>query len=189
MNWIKKFLTFGLLTIGIAIAPIMANTISVSAASSSLAVNNLGDSAPGSGNCPNNCTLRAAIEKAEASQGAWTITVPAGTINLTNGQLTLKARTSPGTLNLTIVGAGNDLTIIDAGMKSRGFYFGHFSGVITLQGLTVKHANNTGGSSINGLPAGSGGAIYNETDLTLNDVTLSDSQANQGGGIFTQFGA
>jgi len=188
MNWIKKFLTFGLLTIGIAIAPIMANTISVSAASS-LTVNNLGDSTPGKGNCPDICTLRAAIEKAEKSQGAWTITVPAGTINLTYGQLILKARNSPGTLNLTIVGAGNDLTIIDAGMKSRGFFFGHFSGVITLQGLTVKHANNIGGSSKNSDPAGSGGAIYNETDLTLNDVTLSDSQANQGGGIFTQFAA
>lgn len=172
MNWIGKILTVGMLIIGIVIAPIAPNTISVSAAAAlGLTVNNLGDSTPGLGNCPTTCTLRAAIEKVNASSGTWTITVPAGTFNLANGQLALTARPSPSTLNLTIIGAGDGLTIIDAGLKSRGFFFGRFSGVITLQGLTIKNAKNTGGPGNIPNPAGNGGAIYNETDLTLNKVT------------------
>ena len=171
----------------------------------------LPDLIPGDGLCNTNvatCTLRAAIMEANATAGADTINVPAGTYTLTRGPfddefLFNGANEGTGDLDvvgsdLTINGAGAGVTIIDGGSLDRVFDVNNFAGPgaavnLTLQNLTVRNGSAKTGT------AGyfhSGGAIqfdgldylstFSPAGVTLtltNCVISSNSAAGNGGAI------
>jgi hypothetical protein len=132
--------------------------------------------------------LRAAIIAANAPSEADTILVSSGTYTLTGvagedaaatGDLDIIAAGGP----LTITGAGAATTIIDGGGIDRVFEtIG--AATVTISGVTIRNGNpglNANGGAINT----SGG-----TDLTLNNVVMTDSTATgEGGAIAIGAGA
>ncbi|MDA1164482.1 MAG: hypothetical protein O3B13_15420 [Planctomycetota bacterium] len=122
-----------------------------------------------------NSTLRAAVMEANALAGADTIVLLPGTYRLTiagrdeNGAATGDLDITEA---LTIIGAGEGSTIIDASGLDRAFHV--IAGAsLNLKGITV----------ING-SADFGGAILNQGNLTTENVTISGSTAILGGGIY-----
>jgi len=136
-------------------------------------VNDGGDAAdatPGDGHCETSahvCTLRAAVQEANALAGADVITVPAGTYVLSSGALAL-------TEGVTITGAGAVTTILDGNAADRVFDVP--VGVIaTIEDLTVT----------NGRPSsGNGGGIRNRGTLTLTRVTIRNNVVAGSTGVF-----
>ena len=155
------------------------------AASHTFTVNNsldAPDANPGNGICETAsgngiCTLRAAIQEANALAGANTITLSAQTYTLTiqgfnednsaQGDLDIKS-------NLTINGAGAGSTIIDGNsiiISDRVLDI--HNGVVTISGVTMKNGS-----------AHDGGGIENNGTLTLNSSAVTGSTAYAyGGGI------
>ncbi len=133
------------------------------------------------------CSLRNAVLAANTNQpvadcsagsssGSDTIDVPAGTYDLSAGELVIPT-------DMNIVGAGARSTILDGGAE------GHRvidipSGTVTIGGVTIKN-----GSTLNGgqdPSAGQGGGIWVDppASLTLQDSTVSYNEADiSGGGI------
>ncbi len=136
------------------------------------------DANPGNGTCATAggvCTLRAAIQEANALAGADTITMPAGTFTLTrpagddtatNGDLDLTA-------DVTIQGAGARLTIVDGGAIDR--VFDVIGGTAAISSLTI--ANGDGGGN-------AGGGVRNSATVTLTDVAVTGCRGKDGGGVF-----
>ena len=146
------------------------------------------DAAPGNGSCATAagvCGLRAAIQEANALPGADTITVPAGTYTLSIPGVN-EAYSATGDLDigsdLTITGAGANMTTIDGGGIDRVLeIIWQNKPNVSISGLTV-----TGGKTLSTQPGGgSGGGILTQGALlTLTNVTVSGNTAgNQGGGI------
>jgi CSLREA domain-containing protein len=142
------------------------------------------DAAPGNGTCATSlgqCTLRAAIQEANALAGADTITLPAGTYNLTiPGASELLGATGDLNVsdNLTINGAGMGATIIDANGLDRALQVA--AGVtLNLNNLTVRNgvANPGGGLLVQGSAIVSNVA-FNNNQSPLTGVT------GMGGGIY-----
>ena len=139
------------------------------------------DAAAGDGVCATaggDCTLRAAIQEANALTGARVITLPAGTYTLTiAGRGEFDAATGDlniGPNGITINGASATSTIIDANGIDRAFQ--SFEGSLTLNDLTVR----------NGTPNDFGGCLnISFTPLTLNRVVVTNCNAGAtaGGGI------
>jgi CSLREA domain-containing protein len=176
-------------------------------AAATFTVNDLGDTHdanPGDGVCAdsnNKCTLRAAVEEANALAGADAITFSvAGTITLTSGELAV-------TQDLTIKGPGARALTVDANQASRVF---EIRGRVTLDGLTIANGKVSGGTfndgggilnfgtltitnstltgnSASGGSFNRGGAIFNGSTLTITNSTLSDNSAS--GGSFNAGGA
>jgi CSLREA domain-containing protein len=125
------------------------------------------------------CTLRAAIQEANALTGARVITLPAGTYTFT---LAGRDETSAasGDLNIasgkdiTINGGGAASTIIDANGLDRAFQ--SFGGQLTLNDVTVRNGNSA---------TSFGGCFYMSASLTLNRVVVTgcNSGTNSGAGI------
>ena len=173
-----------------------------------------GDPWPGDGVCDTDttprpppvgeCTLRAALEEIyglymgyylPVDKDTHTITVPAGTYNLTLGELGVGG-------NIIINGAGRDATIIDGQASYRVMGVGApvFPDVVTIQindlevrngqsgaagGLYIFDGNvtlNNVNISNNYADVTGGGGISNAGQLTLNHVVLSGNQAEQYGG-------
>ncbi len=123
---------------------------------------------------PGELDLRAAINLANISNGAQTITfdptvfATAQTITLTDGQLELS--NTSGTETITGPAAG---VTISGGGLSRVFQID--SGVTAvLSGLTI-----TGGST-----TGYGGGVYDDGTTTFEGVTISGNSADEGAGLF-----
>ncbi|NQV25154.1 MAG: hypothetical protein HQ518_12390, partial [Rhodopirellula sp.] len=156
-------------------------TVDIGAFESGLTVNSFLDTVdanPGersSADAAGNSTLRAAIMEANALPGADTIVLLPGTYRLTiAGQDENNARTGDLdiTESLTIIGAGDGSTIIDAAGLDRAFHI--IAGAsLDLKGVTI----------ING-DAVLGGAILNQGVLNTENVTISNSSAVLGGGIY-----
>ncbi|MCD6290443.1 MAG: CSLREA domain-containing protein [Anaerolineae bacterium] len=138
---------------------------------------NLGDGACADSN--GNCSLRAAIMQANALSGPDTITLPAGTYTLsgnaneddcTSGDLDIAD-------DLTINGAGADVTIIDANQVDRVFDVYAETANIT---VTINDVTITGGKAPDG-PAGYGGdyggGIYNNETLYLNNCVVKNNSS------------
>ena len=113
-------------------------------------------------------SLRQAIADANAAAGADTITFQAGlgTIVLSTGEIEIDD-------DLTITGPAT----VSGNGASRIFYI-TYAGAVTITGVTL-----TAGSVDD-----DGGAVFSEgTDLTLDGVTISDSESTgRGGGLFTR---
>lgn len=127
------------------------------------------DAVPGDGICraniaPAGCTLRAAIEEANALAGVDVVRVPAGTYTLTLGELTL-------TGDIEIVGAGAGGTFVEASSQPLGGatnVFGIRPHVVALiTGLTVRNGKN-------------GIQTSSDVQVRLQAVTIS---SNSGAGV------
>lgn len=127
------------------------------------------------------CTLRAAIQQANAWPGADAIVLPAGTYTLSIAGAGENAAASGDldiTDNLTVNGAGAASTFIDGGGIDRVLDIA--DGVaVHISGVTVR----------NGLVNGSGGGIYNLGTLSLSDSAVSNNTSTlpvgtAGGGIY-----
>jgi len=149
------------------------------------------------------CSLRAAIEEADAQPYGSTITiiVPAGTYQLLKGTLRLSAHRS-----ITITGASSKTTIIEGNRTFRIMSIGSPSLFVQLSQLTIEGGNTVGGNSGGGIEnfgtltvsnsiirgnssALFGGGIMNNGTLTVSNSIISENLTSQaGGGIYTNFG-
>jgi hypothetical protein len=127
-----------------------------------------------------NCTLRAAIQQANALAGDDTITfalaTPA-TINLTIGELLINS-------NITIIGAGaRNLTVqrsTEVGTtKFRIFnIFGNAGTTVAISNITIANGNIAEAGSVGG-----GISIAPNNTLNLTNVSLKNNSADFGGGV------
>ncbi len=132
------------------------------------------DALAGDGICATStgtCTLRAAIEEANAVAGVDTITVPAGSYGLRHGELSIAD-------DVIITGAGQGRSIVDGKLRSRCI---NVSGPVnvTLNGLTVQRGQTHSSDEV-GDPCGAGLASPSGATLTLNDVAIDRNQALAG---------
>jgi CSLREA domain-containing protein len=146
------------------------------------------DVTPGNGLCQGvlgfPCSLRAAIQEANALPGPDTITLPAGTYPLTReGQGEDAASTGDLdiTSDITINGAGWDVTVVDAGDIDRVIEIRQ--GIVSITGVTLGNGRTSGG--------GAGGGLGNYSTLTLTGsaVLSSTTISTCGGGIFNEASA
>jgi CSLREA domain-containing protein len=169
-------------------APATAQAASFTVSSTADAV----DANPGDGICETGagngiCTLRAAIQEANALPGDDTIVLPAGTYTLSLAGVDEDA-SATGDLdissNLTIAGAGAATTIIDGGALDRVFQVGtpFFDAAVTISGVTIRN-----GSTAASLIKDGGGILVfsGPSTLTLNNSIVSGNLGGTGGGIGT----
>jgi CSLREA domain-containing protein len=124
------------------------------------------------------CTLRDAVLAANAAGGSSTITLPAGTYNLTISP-SGNDDASTGDLNvtaaITINGAGSSTTIIDGGATSTTVTDRVFrvesTGSLNLSGATIQHGHPAGGNGT----LSEGGGILAFGPLTLTDASVSNN--------------
>jgi uncharacterized repeat protein (TIGR01451 family)/CSLREA domain-containing protein len=119
------------------------------------------DASPGNGVCATAlglCTLRAAVQEANALPGPDVVNVPAGTYTLTlGGQFEDVAATGDLDVHdsLTIQGAGAATTIIEAGATPGAGVdrvFQVWNGTVTIRDVTIRHgtsAQSGGGINVN----------------------------------------
>ncbi len=137
------------------------------------------DAHPGDGICADaagQCTLRAAVEEADASPSGSTVTITMpddGNYDLTLGSLVLGSAAVP--LNITVGGTGSSDTLVTSTGRFRDLFVrGHH---------TTAHVVNlqfTGGRAG---PNSYGGGIFNQGDLTLSGDALTGNSAGAGGGV------
>jgi predicted outer membrane repeat protein len=137
------------------------------------------------------CTLRAAVQAADNTGGASTITLPAGDFKLTipstgadepaNGDLDVKGSSTA----ITLTGAGSAGTIIDANHIDRAFAV-QSGESLTVSGVTVRNGvqPNTAPSNKSSAP-GDGGAFLNYGSLTVEQSVLTGSSAAVAGGVIS----
>ncbi len=125
------------------------------------------------------CTLRAAIQQANASPGADLIIVPAGIypITITGNDNAAAMGDFDITDDVNIVGAGAAATVIDGGGMERVFHMDPSdAGIhVNLSGVTVQGGSSTGG----------GAGIHNRGALTLTQSVVRYNQESlNGGGLY-----
>jgi len=152
------------LPLATALAAILGSTVTPSASAATLLVTDCTDGA-GSG------TLRNTIQVAPDLS---TIEIPlaCSTITLTQGAIAIPGRFT----DLTIVGQGPSVTMIDAGARASPAQYNRAiksnqQGTLMLNHLTIAHAKYTGATSPHG------GCIYAEYDVYLTDAVLTDCRA------------
>jgi hypothetical protein len=163
-------------------------------------------------------SLRSAVQAADHTGGANTIILPAGQYNLTKADGAAEANDASSgdldiyTTNLTLVGAGANVTTIDASaIKDRVFLI-QAGGVVQVSGVTITGGSaigsggvayldgsstlsltncvltgnyaigSKGGTPTGGTMNGFGGAVYNSGALTVTNCTLSGNYAIGGAG-------
>ncbi len=143
------------------------------------------DSNPDDGLCDDgagNCTLRAAIQQANAWPGPDAILLPAGTYTLTIAGEDSAAASGDLDINddLTINGVGAQSTIIDGnggGTGDRVFQIS-IGATVVMDGIAIQ-----GGRAVS-----NGGGIFNEGTLTLGNSVVQNNTSSGttqgGGGIF-----
>jgi len=157
------------------------------------------DASPGDGICASagsQCTLRAAVQEANALAGADTIMLPAGTYVLTVGGASARCEDAAAegdldiTDDVTIVGAGAPVTIIDGNGIDRVF---DVAAKADMRGVTIRN----GDAGTTTCPSGIGpvgGAIYSApgtvaAGVTLTEVAIMQNKATHGGGIENDLGS
>ncbi|MBP6440974.1 MAG: hypothetical protein KA259_05145, partial [Caldilineaceae bacterium] len=150
----------------------------------------LPDADPNDGFCATSagtCTLRAAIQQANASIGSDTITLPAGAYAITIAPASTPViapatdeDAASGDLDiiapLTLIGAGPGATIVDGSGLDRVLEVHATAGNVTLRGLTLR----------NGISAEDGGGIYNASPGTVrleNVAVTGNTTVLEGGGV------
>ena len=152
------------------------------------------DSSPGDGACQTDvggCSLRAAIQEANASAGADTIDLPAGVFRLSIGGKNENA-TATGDLDIsgevTIQGSGDEATFIDGiGQRDRLLHVMAGATVVVRDLALINGANRLEEADLDS-PMISGGAILNEGSVVLEGVTLSGSFSDAAGGAIYNAG-
>ncbi len=181
----------GSATGGATIGPVASTTLTLLNDDGGFVVNSVLDEvdlAIGNGVCATAssvCTLRAAIQEANAQPGTQTITFDPDTTNGIPIQLSLAGadedQSATGDLDiredLTIIANGSANTIIDGGSIDRIFDLNP-GGVVTtvsMSGMTLR----------GGAPASTGGAILNRagSDLTADDLIITNNSSASGGGV------
>jgi CSLREA domain-containing protein len=141
------------------------------------------------------CTLRAAVQEANADGGANTILIPGGRYRLTippsieagfAGPSNAAAGDLEITSTLTIRGAGARQAVIDGGGLDRVFSIAD-TGVASISDLTITGGDSTGGGTSKEIDMG--GAIFNTGTLTLDRVALVGNNADGGGAVFSDPGS
>ena len=128
------------------------------------------------GSCDPDCSLREAIEAANANPGADVVPVPAGIYLLTLGQLVVSDEVS-------IAGAGQTNTIIDGAAADRVIDIGQPAGVVAISGVTIQNGYDASISTCGG------GIRSSQVDLTLTNSTVSgNTTVACGGGIGIDLG-
>lgn len=164
---------------------VYAPSVPVTAAAS-FTVNSTADATdftPGNGICETAignriCTLRAAIQEANALPGADTIVLPAGLYLLTRAGASENSAATGDldiTSDLTLIGTGADSTTVDANGLDRIFQI--FTAVVQISGVTIQ-GGNSGSHSGGGLRLEGG-------SLTLSNSAVVDSIAFGGGGALS----
>jgi CSLREA domain-containing protein len=137
------------------------------------------------------CSLRAAVREANQAAGS-TVIVPAGSYDLTLGELHIQAA-------MTIQGAGAGVTFLNGTATTRVLTSSPATGV-TVSGVTLQngHTTQNGGcvigsltitkSVLTGCTAEYGGCLLNAGFTTLDEVVMHGCHASaSGGGIATYF--
>lgn len=170
-----------------------------------------GDSSPGDGMCATGggvCTLRAAIEEANALAGSDTIDFSVTGVIMVGTSLTIDP--ANGSDSLTVSGPGPASLAVDGGGTAQVFVVGSvFAGAtVEISGLTIQNGSAAnGGGLVNfsmdgttvltnvalsgnaATTGGIGGAIANFLGtLALTNVTVNDNSADFGGGVFNNTG-
>jgi CSLREA domain-containing protein len=127
------------------------------------------------------CTLRAAIQEANATPEADTITVPAGTYELTVADAEDGVADLDLAFPVTITGAGPLATVVDA---TGGPGVLEVRASATLEGLTIRGAD----------VFAEGGGVYAVGDptpleLTIRDAQITGNRAIHGGGLYVDGGS
>jgi hypothetical protein len=134
-----------------------------------------------SGTAGDQCTLRAAVQQANASAGQDSIQLPADTFTLTmvgtddaaaSGDLDITGDVTIDGISAgsTIIQAGNEPgTGIDRVIHVLG------DAQVTLSDVTIRHGS---------APGARGGGIYSFGQLTIESATISSNNAANGGGVF-----
>jgi CSLREA domain-containing protein len=134
------------------------------------------DDAPGDGTCSagGQCTLRAAIDEANALAGADTITVPAGTYGFgaVGGASSLEIAS-----DLTITGAGSPATILN------GAVFQRVIGIVAAATVVIEDMTIMNGLSGTDDGCGGGGICNGLGNLTLRRMLIQANLAQLGGAI------
>ena len=133
------------------------------------------------------CTLRAAVQQANALAGPDTIILPAGTYTLTiTGRCEDAAATGDLDItdDLTVTGAGAATTIIDGNGIDRVFdVWAH----LNASGVTIRNGDAGAALCPSGMPNGGGiysaGATPGTVSVTLTDAAVINNHAAHGGGI------
>ena len=135
------------------------------------------------------CSLRDAVEAADAAGGSSTITLPAGSYKLTIEPTATAFDPTQGDLDIindahvTINGAGQASTTIDANSIDRAFTVDDGAG-LSLSDLTI--ANGQAGTDTGGQCSSCGGGVWSEGALAVSNVTITSSNGNlAGGAIFS----
>ena len=131
------------------------------------------------------CTLRAAIQEANAFSGSDMISLPAGLYVLTlagAGENLSATGDLDVNYDLTIGGAGASVTTIDGGSLDRVLHLAN-QVQLTVSGVTIQHGEiDTEGG---GLRADFFGTLIVQNSVITSNVVLeNNSQANAGGGVF-----
>ncbi len=161
------------------------------------------------------CTLRAAVEEANALPGADIIKLGSGSYQFTI-EGTDEDQAATGDLDITdsvtIIGKGADKTFIDAATLDRVFDIIGSQTRVTFSQLSIINGNIAAGqeggggvrnqgrltlyksvvrnNSVYGVSAtDSGGGIFNNGFCSLAESTISDNSAAQGGGVMSTQGS
>ena len=170
------------------VVPLAPQTASAAAAGKTFTVNSsndLPDANPGDGRCEtaagnSSCTLRAAIQEANALAGADTILLQAATYQLQ------RAGTDDNALNgdlditddVTIIGVSAAGTVLDGnGSVTHDRVFDIHSGMVIISHVTIENGNTD-----------SGGAVNNNSVLTLDSSRITGSTAHAYGGGIANYG-
>ncbi|MEM9303021.1 MAG: Ig-like domain-containing protein [Pseudomonadota bacterium] len=154
----------------------------------------VGDATPGDGRCASAagvCTLRAAIEEANASAGQQTIALPNGVFSLTGGPLPRLTESvillGSGARNTIIDGLEENLLSTESGIPLRLEDLTVANGNVAVRAngdLTVRRVRFTNNQATNFF----GGAILAEAALDLADVTFDGNETNNDGAAVFSFG-
>ena len=152
------------------------------------------DAKPGDGKCATavgECTLRAAVQEANAHEDVNLINLLAGTYVLKIPPTAGIALADSGDLDLygdlTINGVEAANTVVDGGGLDRVFSV-RPSSAVTISGVTIRNGQALEGQK--------GGGIWNEGTLTLTDVVVSGNKTRSdetlrahapGGGIYSNY--
>ena len=137
------------------------------------------------------CTLRAALQEANATDGADTVVVPPGRYGLASvpfpeAGFPFERDAGNGDLDitdaLTIRGAGARETTVDGGGLDRVFSIGT-STTAFISDMTITGGDPTGGGTATGI--GMGGAVFNQGTVALDRLRLVANTADGGGAVFS----